>query len=284
MRKNKFIKVEKEIDDTAEKMFREGMSITAISRELGIDRGCLSKRLKIRGFDIIQHCNKKNVDSRYFEEINTEEKAYWLGMMYADGCVTYGSKFELTLKDKDHIEKFKSALKSKHKIGERIINEKSYYRLSIMDKRIHDSLIRHGCLRNKTFYIKMPSIYDNLMRHFIRGFFDGDGCIFIGKNQNESQIKISSGCNDFLEELCSYINNNIEVCRNMYTRKTHTCFDISIFNMADKRMFLDYMYKDSTIYLERKYQKYLHYCRLESKNRRRLKIINGKWSWEAIKC
>ena len=88
-------------------MFNEGLSITKIAKQLGRDRGTLSIRMKAAGVNIVQHCNKKSVNSNFFNDWN-EKSAYWLGFIFADGHLAENGGLEICIKDKEHIEKFKA--------------------------------------------------------------------------------------------------------------------------------------------------------------------------------
>lgn len=129
-----------------------------------------------------QIANKKyNVNSSYFKDINTEEKAYWLGFLYADGYVRLRRSGELRLKlkqtDKKHIELFKKCIESTHPIKDsvsivkysdnKISKSKSSY-ISINNTKIVRDLIKLGCVNAKSFIIKLPKLKHDLIRHFIR--------------------------------------------------------------------------------------------------------------------
>lgn len=278
-----------EMDAIAEKMFLEGKSVTRIAKELKIDRGCLSIRLKKRGLNITQHCNKIAIDSYIFSEINNEEKAYWLGFLMADGCVADNNKIELTLKDYEHLLKFKIFLKSEHSIQEKnvLLNNNNYinYKISFSDKQITRDLKRYGCIPRKTFAMSMPNLSVNLMRHWIRGYLDGDGHIKLGKTLGSSFITIASGNSNILYQLRDYFIKNVSDKINITIRKTHSCYEFRTTNMETLQLIINFLYLNSTISLERKYHKIMQICRLESKTHgpRRLKIISAELSGEAVK-
>lgn len=256
-------------DDIAEKMFLEGKSITQIAKELKIDRGCLSIRLKKRGVKIEQHCNKKAINKNIFSSIDTEEKAYWLGFLMADGCVSTDNYIELSLRDEEHIQKYKDFLGSEHKISKKksILKGKEFisYRLTFKDKQIADDLIALGCIPNKTFDMHMPLIDDKLIRHWLRGYFDGDGHLKVGTTKGNSFVTISSGNQYILEEICTYVNELLPLKTKLYVRKTHSCYELRTFNTLNTYLLLNYMYQDASVFLDRKHEKFTHYCRLKSK-------------------
>lgn len=269
-------KLSKEIEEKAISMFKEGYSLEKIHKNLGISRDSFSKKLKKMGYEILSD-GKKHINSNIFEKIDTEEKAYWLGFLMADGYVSKNSnKIELQIKDKEHLEKFKNFLDSKHKISERknILNGKEFvsYRISICDKQIHQSLISLGCIPNKTFEMHIPNIDDNLFRHWLRGYFDGDGCIFCYNKKpflkGRYHISLSSGNLYILQEILEKLNELFPF-KNIKVKNTKTCYEIRTMNILDTQLFLDLLYKDSTIYLDRKFELYNRYCRLETRTKRK---------------
>lgn len=142
----------------------------------------------------------------YFEKINTSEKAYWLGFLYADGCITRFYKgevlksmsLEITLKDADceHLIKFKNALESNIPIQHRIITGKyKADRIVVNCTKICNDLIKLGCTPTKSLTLEFPKkdiIPQDFIRDFIRGYFDGDGGVSYteGKYYNNARKKI----------------------------------------------------------------------------------------------
>ena len=122
-------------------------------------------------------------DSNVFEKIDTEEKAYWLGFLYADGYVNEEKHF-LTLgignKDKEHIEKFRKFLKTNAPYVDKANNGGHPFRyFRIYDQKIVADLAKQGCTQGKSLTL-MPScdMDESLWVHWSRGVFDGDGSIY----------------------------------------------------------------------------------------------------------
>ena len=125
----------------------------------------------------------------YFKKIDTAEKAYWLGFLYADGCITRfyrneklkSMSLELTLQDEDcdHLIKFKNALESNVPIQHKIINRKyKSDRIVINCTSMCRDLIKLGCTPVKSLTLEFPNndiLPEEYVRDFIRGYFDGDG-------------------------------------------------------------------------------------------------------------
>jgi hypothetical protein len=215
----------------------------------------------------------------YFSEINSSDKAYWLGFLYADGCVNRFYKndklksmtLELSLAaiDKSHLEKFRDCLESNVPIFDKIIKgqNKDYQacRLNICCTKLCYDLINLGCTPNKTFDIRFPSqdqVPQKFIRDWLRGFFDGDGCICTTLMNNKPHIILSfTGIEEMLNDISSFLVSE-NILRTMPTlhkdKRSHAC-SLNICGEDTIKDFLDYLYKDSDIYLDRKYNKYIDY-------------------------
>lgn len=252
--------------DKAIELRKSGLSYAKIAVQVNADRKKVSYYLKEKGYGpnlkYVRHNqkqpNKKHVNENVFEVIDTEEKAYWLGFMFADGCVNRTSdRIELSLKEEDyeHIKHFKSFLESEHTIGKKVktINDKSYvsYRLGITNKKLKQDLINHGCVPNKTKVLQFPSLDKELIRHFIRGYVDGDGCI---TSHCTSKISLEIlGTKEFLIEILKFYN--LPTDKYIYGFK-HS--DINRLVLTGGKAFnvIEDMYNDSNIHLDRKFNLY----------------------------
>lgn len=195
-----------------------------------------------------------------FEKIDSEEKAYWLGFLYADGSVSSAeNKIELGLAEKDlsHIEKFKKFTNLNNKISYRASTKS--YRFCFRSTKCKEDLIKKGCVPKKSLILTFPT-YDQvpkeLMRHFIRGYFDGDG--WFTNTKDCFQVGII-GTAKFIE---GFLNEVEDI------NKTNTIFKVNRENGAKRYVFgaykdvlnfLNWIYDGSTIYLDRKYNHYLDF-------------------------
>lgn len=201
-----------------------------------------------------------------FEKIDTEEKAYWLGFLYADGSVgSKEDKIELGLAEKDlkHIEKFKTFMNINNKISYR--EKTKSYRMSFRSAQCKQDLINKGCVPKKSLILNFPNenqVPKYLIRHFIRGYFDGDGwftntekCFQVGIIGTENFI------NGFLDSIENIDKKNkiFDVHREDGTKR----YVFGAYN--DVLNFLNWIYKDSNIYLDRKYASYLDFIKNGSK-------------------
>lgn len=122
-----------------------------------------------------------------------------------------------------------------------------------------EDLIKHGCGPNKSYEIKLPNLEEDLMPHFIRGYFDGDGCILMS---TRNTINITSGCLDMLEQLKTYLENKLDVTMKIYqdSRSTST-YRLCCNRQQESLNILKYLYNNSTDKnrLARKYKRYLEF-------------------------
>ena len=121
------------------------------------------------------------VDEHFFDTIDSEEKAYILGFFLADGHISSKGNlmFGIHERDQDILEQIKAAMHAEHPI-----HSHSWKRtLTITAKRITERLLEFGFTNHKTFdtdiHTVLPFVPQELLRHFVRGMFDGDGSIQI---------------------------------------------------------------------------------------------------------
>ena len=168
-------------------------SISRIANDLSIDRHKVSKIMKESGIETIRYRRTYSLNERFFETIDSEEKAYWLGFLAADGCVHLRTlSINLNIRDKPHLEKLIVSLNSEAKIKE--IPGVGYgigttiAHLEINSKKITDDLSKHGVVPRKSLILKPPQIDAILERHWIRGYLDGDGCIIPELSNGNAQL------------------------------------------------------------------------------------------------
>ena len=249
MNKETILKYEK-----GKEMYLNGVSTINISKTLNISRSRFSTWLKNEGVNVSVCPQRNNVNENIFKIINTEEKAYWLGFLYADGYVGLtDNRVELTLQlsDVNHIKKFKTFLNSDCKISTNTYRS----RLLIKNKTIKSSLINLGCTPQKSLTLKFPTyekVPKELIRHFIRGYFDGDGSLCVTEKTRSIDVL---GTYDFLHQLC--LESNIATSKIYVSKsKSNKVFRIVLGSKSDLYNFSKYMYDDCNIYLDRKYEKF----------------------------
>lgn len=222
------------------------------------------KRLKNAGIDVKRDYKKvrrmrKNryyFDINYFENIDSNEKAYFLGLMYADGSITKNEAY-LKLKDEDIIIKFKKALNAEQPIYYQNYDNYYSYQISICSQKFCQDLINLGCFINKTKILRFPSIKIEYYSHFIRGFFDGDGCLQLNDKLSHCRFDLTSASLEFLNDIRPIITE--KAITNGYLGKESNTNTYHL-NYSGKQVIqiMSWLYQDSNdLYLTRKYNKYL---------------------------
>ena len=251
--------------------YNQGISLSKLAKKYETTVQTLSKKLKERGIEIINRQNLTKFNENVFDIIDTEEKAYWLGFIFADGYISSrdnGFELSLSAEDTEHLVKFNTFMqhnKDNVKIGKVKCGDKEFTRCrwGIVNKHLWNTLNDYGCVPKKSNILEFPNlnIFQNreLVIAFIRGYFDGDGCItaYTNRKLKTSFLGTESFLTTLKQILLTYsINTGVLVVdpREEYTRTLNV-------SQPDTLQFLHLIYKDSTIYLTRKYNKYLTFCR-----------------------
>lgn len=215
---------------------------------------------------------KYNINSDYFEIIDSEDKAYWLGYLMADGNISKSNKNgnydRLTVncspKDIEHLSKFKKCLdyegdiKSSHKHHNTKNFDYDISEVRINCLKMCNDLILLGVVPNKTGKESFPQLENSLKRHFVRGFFDGDGSL-----TKKGYFRIGSCSLKILEDISSFIKDEINEVLKIYStdKYNYTFYTFDSGSQVRNKKIMDLLYKDSSIYLQRKYERYIEkYC------------------------
>lgn len=248
--------------------------------EYGVCRSAVSKLLNRRNIqlnhNLSTYARKYTLNELFFQEIDNEAKAYFLGLLYADGYNdSKRSRVVLSLLDidKEIIEIFKKEIQydgpisfSNRKKKNPIWN--NAYSISVCSNRLCKDLINLGCFNKKTLILNFPTneqVPNHLLRHFIRGYFDGDGCVGLYAKRKSSSISIVSTLN-FCLRLKEIIINNLDIKplisspKHCLLRNNNITKNLNFGGNVQVKNFLDWIYKDSTVFLKRKYLKYKELC------------------------
>jgi hypothetical protein len=253
---SKKIKESIPIDDIIE-LYTQGKTTKQISQIFNRGRSYISKILNDNSLirDQSKRKIKYEIDDTIFEKIDTEEKSYWLGFLFADGYINY-KKNSVTLclsnQDYDVLQDFNNFLKTEKNIRK---NNKHSSKVVIENKKITNDLKNNGLLQAKTHILKLPVIEVNLVRHFIRGYFDGDGCITYGKNLNKNCIISITSSLNFLKEIDKHIEINFSYVKR-HKNRDNEIFTITSGGIRNLIKFYTYLYKDSNIFMKRKRLKF----------------------------
>ena len=192
------------------------------------------------------------VDAEFFSRIDSQEKAYFLGLLYADGTI-YSSKgnykVSLVMKDRDIVWSFRKYLGSEAPVKE---YKKGLYEVHICNKKIVEDLVALGCTPRKAKTITLPSLSSRFVSHFVRGYFDGDGSVGFRKTGN-SFVSIA-GNETFILQLGRVIYDNTGVTPHVYPNdKTCQLIIRAWDGVVDV---LDWFYTEARVFLNRKYNIY----------------------------
>lgn len=206
-----------------------------------------------------------NVNDDYFTNIDSEDKAYWLGFLSADGWINQRTGqdrliLDLSSKDKLHLNVFKNCIGFTGPIKDFKIKSGKWIgydhcQVGITSQKLVDNLNNYGCTPRKSLSLKFPKLREDLVHHYIRGYFDGDGSVFISKEKHWRNGTISSvihyrfsGTESFLTEIDKQINLN----GRLSVIKGSKAFELAYKRNKKLISFYNYLYKDATIFLKRK--------------------------------
>ncbi len=205
--------------------------------------------------------NKKN--SKFFENINTEEKAYWLGFICADGWMcnrdpSFG--VGLSSVDKIHLMKFARLFDAKIIENTRVVHGKIYYRVQIQvyNPFLYEQLLSKGVVPNKSLINRLDVfkyVPKYLSSHFVRGWFDGDGSIYINKVKCANTFSIC-GTKGNLRKIQSMILNGVENLRVTKIKSTKGIFALEWGGSHQAIAIRNWLYNDATVFLSRKKEKF----------------------------
>lgn len=210
-----------------------------------------------------------SVNENFFDLIDTEEKAYFLGFLYADGTNSTGkTEIKLALHEQDFLilNELKNLIQPTKPLYFESAkgNRGGVHKLVINSKKISYRLSELGVVPRKTFVLKFPkTIPESLMHHFIRGYFDGDGNIHFNKRTKQLMFSITStenfliGVQEVLMKNCFL--NKVKLATR-HPERNHNIRQLSYSGNNSIKRIYDWLYKDASFYLERKklyYDKHL---------------------------
>jgi hypothetical protein len=238
-------------------------------------RGSIQKILIRNNIPLRNGCDVTKIykiNENYFEKIDNQDKAYILGLLFSDGNI-FNNTVKINLIKTDtqilydiankiyYDNKFQiTFLKEVEKIWK---NGKTYITkpqalLMFTRKKIADDLRRHGLIENKSFKIRFPVINKKYYKDFIRGYFDGDGHFHTSKKyKNNNKIQITSN-NNFISDLKNIIEESLNITCNIMNSEIKNISRLNIYGNVKVKKFLDWIYKDSDLKLNRKYAHYIN--------------------------
>jgi len=233
--------------------YNNGMNSREISKIFNRNRGNLLKLFHDKNVIMRPSIGaiKHKLNRNFFETIDTEAKAYWLGFITADGCICRKSlKIALNKKDEEHLKKFLIDLDSNYHIGDTKNNCKL---LNITSIKMYKDLQNLGLTPNKSLTIKpCKMIPEYLLRHYWRGLIDGDGCIrcdYYNIKRRVASINLVGSfwiVDGFIQYLSSKIKSKSKI------KQINKIFCILYDGIYLTKQIVEILYKDANIFLDRK--------------------------------
>jgi DNA-binding NarL/FixJ family response regulator len=209
-----------------------------------------------------------DINYSFFNTIDTQEKAYCLGFLYADGCVSHNLltlSLKLHQQDEAILTQIKNLISPSSPL--KIIDNK-YLAFRIHRKQICQQLLQLGCTPQKSLTLTFPTseqVPSHLIQHFIRGYSDGDGCINFRqlktgrKDFAWSIVSTNDFCQSLKDILKQKLNVNCHIKNCDPTNKNTITKTLIVGGSLQLIKVLNWMYQDSAIHMDRKYKKYLQF-------------------------
>lgn len=269
-------KVFKISDEQIKQLYLEGNSLNDIAKVAQDTKGLMALRQRLIDLGVntsknmkkysrkISRAEKKYVlNEHIFDYIDSEEKAYWLGWYMTDGynhqnrnCVA----IRLQESDRELLEKLKTFLQTNTPIYTLIRGSRTYIELNICSSYFSESLAKWGVVQNKVHHKSIPPIENAYIKAYLRGYFDGDGCISItdrkDRKEGSKNYQLTFTGND---EPLLYIEATLRRELGLSERHLHKCRSSNILHYSGQQVclkILKWLYKDATVYLQRKFDKY----------------------------
>lgn len=218
---------------------------------------------------------KYSVDDAFFNTWSTQ-MAYILGFLYADGHLENshhirGKYVRVINTDRDRIEIIKQTLQSKHPIQmrDKIGNNKQAFLLRIGSQKLYNRLHQLGITPRKSLTMKFPAVPKKYLSAFVRGYFDGDGCVHLERYSTNGDSRpakrmrtiFTSGSKQFLIVLSQLLFKNAHIDKYLlHNHNKKGSFQLRLSTGSSVRLFT-YMYRDvmPELYLKRKYAIFTRY-------------------------
>lgn len=254
-----------------------GLSSTKIGEQFKISHKLVGKILDEYGV------HKRNtggrvytLDEHYFDKINSQNKAYILGLLYADGYNTINKgtiRLQLSVDDEEILNKINAEVGSNRPLklvdcSKRVYGNgytsKNMYDLELFSVHMCKTLDAAGMHQNKSLILDYPSFLpDDLNKHFIRGYFDGDGSIyqFIKKSGYPQTTLTITSTENFCNKCLQIIRDKTSIGGNIYDASCHNGVTkvITVCGNNQCKKITDWLYEDAEMFIQRKYDRYINY-------------------------
>lgn len=268
-----------EVSDKLVAAYQGGASLAGAAKPFGLSHRATIQALfdtGLRQRTVSEAARRYFYNDHFFDVIDTEEKAYWLGFVLADGYIyrdeyqrLAGLSIRLAAVDTGHLEKFRQALDSNLPVSQytaKIKGQDKVYpscRLLISSPHIAEQLGEYGIIPNKSLtavpYLDFPV---ELHRHYWRGVVDGDGSIFSAQGRRSWRIGLV-GSYEVVEAFRNFLVCKGIIFNSKIQRHGRNAWQTTFTGSALPKKIGELLWADATIYLDRKYEKYCELRDLE---------------------
>lgn len=243
------------------KLYQSGVSSLVLGKQFNVSSSNIRILLKNRGIKrrkSYETARKDHFNEQYFDVIDNENRAYWLGFIFGDGSVNNGGlSFILSCKDIAHLNKLSKDLSSNRLA---YLKTPTLARIDFSSKYLAKSLNNIGIIPNKTYdCINLPKINHNLMPHFIRGYLDADGWFCKISRKTFYQLEIGLVCHkkEIIEQISEWfqsigINTGYISCKHQASGDN---WQYAIRGYENFSKIISVIYNKPNVYLDRKYTK-----------------------------
>ena len=239
------------------KLYQSGLTISQVADKFNVSYTGMLNTLRKLNVTRRPAARKYIVNEHIFDVIDTEAKAYWLGFLYADGCLARTNiTLTLSIKDKDQVERFRDFMESDTPITLKDYTDR-YKRLhpratvTVSGIHLSERLKQLGVIVWRTVPIQeiWRQIPPELLHHWVRGFFDGDGC---AEKKPHIHFSLTREVGESLIELFAKeagTNSDLKLVRN--TRSNVVC-NLKYKGYNNTMKIINYMYKEAKTWMPRK--------------------------------
>lgn len=251
------------------KLYSEGYSLTKLGEKYGKDPRTIKRILQMNGVTIRTRSEQNmisnqlrglKVDHTYFDQINSNKKAYILGLLAADGSVSGGNRNRISLGlssvDREILEKIKTELKIEREI-EDFITSKGFpvSRLVWSSANQKIKLSSYGIVPNKTYKrLSLKNIPQDFKMSYLLGYYDGDGCF---RNDGTTcRMEICAYRPELLNEFAELINERFGSTNTVLKSKSRKNYYTLTYSTKYAVAILNYLYEKNPLFLQRKYNSF----------------------------
>lgn len=223
------------------------VTILKILKAYDIPRRSISETLKDSS-----RARKHSLDFKFFDKVDSAEKAYVLGLMISDGYV-YEPLYKVGIASTDYeivamVKELTKATNPIHQKKSRSDKHKPQYEISLNSKKLYHAIGKHGCVPRKSLTVKYPDTISNkFSSHFIRGLWDGDGGVRIKKDRY--LYMDLTGSKKILQGVSEILHRSLGVTTKIFK---HGSVNRLLYCCGQGITVRDYLYKDAKYFLKRK--------------------------------